>query len=57
LNPRTYALIENQLNMVNNLSLLDECEKPLQIRLLKSSLEYVIDNSSQNVSNKREILQ
>ncbi|CAD8106012.1 unnamed protein product [Paramecium primaurelia] len=57
LNPRTYALIENQLNMVNLLSLLDECEKPLQIRLLKSSLEYVIDNSSQNLSNKKEILQ
>jgi len=29
--------------MVNSLSLLDECEKPLQVRLLKSALDYVID--------------
>jgi hypothetical protein len=34
--------------MVNSLSLLDECEKPLQVRLLKSALDYVIDLKTKN---------
>ncbi|KAM3134586.1 hypothetical protein pb186bvf_013228 [Paramecium bursaria] len=59
LNSKTYHLIENQLNMVNSLSLLDECEKPLQIKLLRAALEYVVDEQStnnKNVSNKKELL-
>ena len=49
--------------MVNTLSLLDECEKPLQVRILKSALDYVtdmkgiksrsVDDASQN---RKEIL-
>ena len=64
LNVSTYYLIEGQFNMVNSLSLLDECEKPLQVRILKSALDYVtdikniksrsVDEASQN---RKEILQ
>jgi hypothetical protein len=40
--------MENETNMVNSLSMIDECDKPLQIRLLKSATEYVLDNSYLN---------
>lgn len=49
--------------MVNSLSLLDECEKPLQVRILKSALDYVTDvkgikpKSVESASqNRKEIL-
>ena len=34
------------MNMVNNLSLLDECDKPLQIKMLKSAMEYICEINS-----------
>lgn len=64
LNVQTYYLIEGQFNMVNSLSLLDECEKPLQVRILKSALDYVVDvrgakpkSVESAAQNRKEILQ
>ncbi|EGR29575.1 hypothetical protein IMG5_153470 [Ichthyophthirius multifiliis] len=42
LNPNNFSLIENQVNMVNSLSMVNECEKPLQIKLLKAATNYVV---------------
>ncbi len=45
LNAKNFYLIESEVNMVNQLSLIDECERPLQIALLSAAVQYVLDTA------------
>ena len=56
LNFSNFYLIENEENFVNQLTLIKECDKPLQIKLLQAVIEYINDNQKeeQNTINKKK---
>ncbi len=58
LNSKNFYLIENEINMINNLSLIDDFDKPIQVKLLNSAIEYITDGDSlsSNVTESKKNL-
>jgi len=54
LNSNNFYLLENELNMINTLSLIDDFDKPIQIKLLNSAIEYVTDEERKAVKEPPE---
>lgn len=54
LNHDNFYLLENELNMINTLSLIDDFDKPIQIKLLNSAIEYVTNEETEATKNPPE---
>ena len=54
LNSNNFYLLENELNMINTLSLIDDFDKPIQVKLLNSAIEYVTDEERKNTKETPE---
>ncbi|EAR95231.2 hypothetical protein TTHERM_00378950 (macronuclear) [Tetrahymena thermophila SB210] len=56
LNHKNFHMLENDINLVNSLSMVNECEKPLQVRLLQIATFYILDNSQDTTQNRESKL-
>ena len=58
LNAKNFPLMENQINVINSLQLIKECDKPLQTKLLEAASHYVLDiKSEEGQENRKRILE
>lgn len=52
LNPLNFPLLENIPNIITSLSLIEECDKPLQIKLLETSCHYFLSGEYNSAKKK-----
>ena len=50
LNSNNFQLLEGEINMINSLSLIDEFDKPIQVRLLDAAVQYVTSNANKETA-------
>jgi hypothetical protein len=54
LNSKNFHLLENEINMITNLSLIDDFDKPIQIKLLNSAIDYISSEDKKNPKHNQD---
>jgi len=51
LNSKNFHLLENEINLINSLSLIDEFDKPIQVKLLNAAIDYITEEDKKGGKN------